>query len=437
MANRDFGIQPELDIISEGVTLPFPPMEYRNRVNKIRKKMYESGIDMLYLTSPESMYYVTGLNMVWYAANSSSLWDVNKGPGVAVHVDSEDVLLFQMADEFRLTESHAFADEVFIKAETDNTVINGRTFEGPGPGQDVLDLIVKDLRNRKWLNCRVGLELGCYRPPARVFMALQEKFLAEGCTVSDGTDIVASVRNIKSPMELNYIRRAAAIADIAHRAIASEIHGGMTELQVVGIHTKAAMDAGGEAMGIVQMVRSGIGKVWMGHPPASRRVMMPGEPVAVDLSGVYNRYHANVGRFYHIGEPTEEYAEEYRNSNAVIMEEVRKLIKPGMMVRDFFKEMVRVYEDLGLWDDQAFMGGYEMGIAFPPDWCGEFVYDAFLDMGDKIFEPGMTVNFETGFGVIDPIIFLEDSVEFPSRTSYELCVVPETRAAWEYAEEMY
>ena len=65
-----------------------------------------------------------------------------------------------------------------------------------------------------------------------------EKFLAEGCTVSDGTDIVASVRNIKSPMELNYIRRAAAIADIAHRAIASEIHGGMTELQVVGTMTR-------------------------------------------------------------------------------------------------------------------------------------------------------------------------------------------------------
>jgi len=143
----------------------------------------------------------------------------------------------------------------------------------------------------------------------------------------------------------------------------------------------------------------------------------------VDLSGVYNRYHANTGRFYHVGEPTEEYAREYRAGNALVMQEVKKILKTNMRIRDFFDELIKFYKETGIWDTQAFIGGYEMGIGFPPDWCGQFVYDAFLDDNDARFEPGMTINFETGLGVIDPIIFTEEGVEYPAKTTYELVIV--------------
>lgn len=424
MQNRNINVEPDLDIIAESLTLPFPLKEYQNRLNKVRKEMEARGIQMLYITSPESMYYISGLNMVWYTANSSSMWDGNKSTGIAIHVDHDDFILFQMADEDALVMGSTCAKNVRIKAETSIGSLVGKSYEGPVPGEsDIMDLIVKDLKNENWLNCTVALELGCYRPPTRVMLQLQEKFKAEGCTIVDGTDIVAKIRSKKSPMELNYIRKAAAIADVGHKAIAENFHAGMTELQVVGLHTKAMMDAGGESMAIVEMVRSGLGKVWGGHYPASRRVIMPGEPVAVDLSGVYNRYHANTGRFYHVGEPTEEYAREYRAGNALVMQEVKKILKTNMRIRDFFDELIKFYKETGIWDTQAFIGGYEMGIGFPPDWCGQFVYDAFLDDNDARFEPGMTINFETGLGVIDPIIFTEEGVEYPAKTTYELVIV--------------
>ena len=37
----------DLNLISEDMELPFPLYEYRNRLNKIRKKMEERGIDTL------------------------------------------------------------------------------------------------------------------------------------------------------------------------------------------------------------------------------------------------------------------------------------------------------------------------------------------------------------------------------------------------------
>lgn len=424
MSERKIEVKPDLDIVAESLTLPFPMGEYQNRLNKVRREMDRRNIELLYITSPESMYYISGLNMVWYTANSSSMWDGNKATGIAIHVDSDDFILFQMADEDSLVQASTCARDIRIKAETDIGVLVGKSYEGPVAGEsDIMDLIVKDLKNKNWLNCTVALELGCYRPPTRVSLKFQEKLKAEGCSIVDGTDIIAKIRSKKSPMELNYIRKAAAIADVGHKAIADNLHAGMTELEVVGLHTQAMMAAGGESMGIVEMVRSGLGKVWSGHPPASRKVIMPGEPIAVDLSGVYNRYHANVGRFYYIGEPSEKYAKDYHAGNAMVMEEVRRILKPNMKVRQFFDELIRFYKEIGIWDTQAFIGGYEMGIGFPPDWCGEFVYDAFLDDNDACFEPGMTINFETGLGVIDPIIFTETEVEFPAKTTYELVTV--------------
>lgn len=423
MTRRNITVRPELDVVAESLTLPFPMQEYQNRLNKVRKAMDDRGIELLYLTSPESMYYISGLNMVWYTANSSSMWDDNKATGIAIHVDSDDFILFQMADEDSLVQASTCAREVRIKAETDIGVLAGKRYEGPVRGKsDIMDLIIKDLKEKNWLGCTVGLELGCYRPPTRVSLKFQEKLKSQGCTIVDGTDIVAKIRSKKSPMELNYIRKAAAIADIGHKAIADHLKAGMTELEIVGLHTQAMMAAGGESMAIVEMVRSGLGKVWSGHPPASRRIVMPGEPIAVDLSGVYNRYHANTGRFYHIGEPRKQYAAEYHKGNAMVMKEVRRILKPNMQVKAFFNELIRCYKELGIWDTQTFVGGYEMGIAFPPDWCGEFVYDAFLDDNGARFEPGMTINFETGLGVIEPIIFTEETVEYPSKTTYELIV---------------
>lgn len=421
---RNFGVIEELGVAAESFTLPFPLQEYRNRLIKIRMEMEKRGIDLLYLTSPESMYYVSGLNMVWYATNSSSLWDGTKNMGIAVSVDHDDFILFQTSIEEDLIKAATCAKDARIYGEADGTYINGKKYEGPKEGEDLTDLVIRDLKNEKWLKGTVALELGSSRPPARVSMAFQEKLKAEGCSVVDGTDIVAKIRKIKSPMELNYIRKAAAIADIGMEAIVNEFTPGMTELDIVGIFTKAMMSAGGETVAIAEMVRSGEGKIWCGHSPASRRVIMPGEPIAVDFAGVYNRYHADLGRFFCRREPDPDYAKEYYKGNVEVMAEVKRIMKPGITVGAFSEELIKFYKEFGMWDSQCYSGGYEMGIAFPPDWCGEFVFDITMkDNWDHVFEPGMVINFETGMGVIDTVIFTEEKADFLGKTTYDLIIL--------------
>ena len=58
-----FEAQPEREV-------SFSEEEFAGRLTRIRKAMAESGIDCLFLSSPESMYYVSGYVCMWYHTES-------------------------------------------------------------------------------------------------------------------------------------------------------------------------------------------------------------------------------------------------------------------------------------------------------------------------------------------------------------------------------
>src|ERR1044072_518922 len=46
--------------------LPFPEYEYRQRRERVRDEMAARGIDVLYVTSPPNLLYLTGYQAGWY-----------------------------------------------------------------------------------------------------------------------------------------------------------------------------------------------------------------------------------------------------------------------------------------------------------------------------------------------------------------------------------
>ena len=74
-----------------------------------------------------------------------------------------------------------------------------------------------------------------------------------------------------------------------------------------------------------------------------------------------------------------------------------------------------------------------MGVAFPPDWVGTFVYDPSSEANaDRLFEPGTAVNYENQFFLprhagmyfmIESMLFKADEARLLSKTPYELTVI--------------
>jgi Xaa-Pro aminopeptidase len=119
--------------------------------------------------------------------------------------------------------------------------------------------------------------------------------------------------------------------------------------------------------------------------------------VVVDLAGVSKRYHANLARTWWTGDPRAE-DRHLASTAAGSLQVLKDKLKPGVSADTLAREMRRFYDDAGIWEWRSWVGGYEMGIAFPPAWTGNYVFDPASDIGrDKVFEPGIALNFENQF----------------------------------------
>ncbi len=402
-----------VDAFSPEPELPFSNAEFRQRLENVRREMARQKIDLLYLTSPESIYYLSGYRALWYQAQSLAHWEALTG--VAVHVDHDHIVMFETDAEDTLCKYTVISCDIRI---ADRHV------------SSLSDFIVSELEAKGWLGGNTGLEMRSYRPNRIVSETLQRKFEKTGCTVSDGTEILTRVRHIKSPQELAYIRKAARFSDIGLEAARNTIRAGVTELEVWGEVMAAISKAGGENPSITLPVHSGP-KTMVPHSLPSRRVMMPGDLVNVDVCAVYNRYHSDCSRTFSIGEADPEVIDTIAKS-ARSFDILAEVGRPGIAVAEVTAALRNYYEETGLWGAQWWTGGYELGCSFPPDWVGSFSYDVELDPGDAAFLNNTVVNYESDFYLprgagmsllIDTMIFGDGGLELLHKTQRDLIIV--------------
>ena len=410
--NRDLALetcQPDME-------LAFSREEFRERLQRIRKRMEQDGIDLLWLMAPESLYYVSGYKCEWYQAQGPKQWPATSG--IAIHRDHDRFVLFDTPSEKIMCR--------FVTCAEDTRIFP------MGERRDGIAFIVDELKAEGWLSGNVGMEFHSYRPNPAISRRFQSAFESAGMAVTDGSDILREIRWVKSEQEIAYIEKAAEITDIGLEAARKSIRPGVTELDIYGEIIHAMAKAGGENPAITLPVLSGL-KANTGHSLSSRKVIQAGEQVNVDVSGVFNRYHCNAARAFHVGEPAKDILD-YHRLSAGVFEVIAQMLRPNLPVAELVTKTRAYYEEVGIWSDAGWVGGYELGIGFPPDWVGNYVYEMTDTQSDKVFEPGTAVNFESQFfaprlsGItyyIDSLLFKKDRAYQPVKTPIDLVVVGE------------
>jgi Xaa-Pro aminopeptidase len=388
---------------------PFSEEEYKDRLRRVRQEMERHQIDTLLVSDPANLYYLSGYQCAWYQDGRPRTWYPDSC--IAVRVDSDEFLYFEDLDEIinsRITSvardlrptsatwSNHFEqddDEALTDDDPRSAILpTGEVF----PGR----VIAKELEAAGWLAGNVALELWSYRPSRGYSEFLQQELERGGArAIVDGSDMVNNARKIKSPQELAYIHEAARITDIGIEAAHGAMRPGVTELDVWAEADYAMAKAGGEHSGIQKMIGSGP-KSHALHALASRRKLAPGDIVNIDLCGVYHRYHSNVARCFSIGEPEASVRQQVDRTNRVF-DATFKAMRPGVRVLEFLDAGKAVAEAEGIWRDAWWFGGYELGIGFPPDWVGNFVYDHRSARPDDTLEPGFVGNHEFNFYLPD------------------------------------
>jgi Xaa-Pro dipeptidase len=222
--------------------VPFPRKEYERRLGNVRSRMADAGIDLLYVTNPDHICYLSGYQAEWFQAGGPRAWPGVSG--IAVHVDHDHYLHFESEDEKLNAQYTTWPDHLRVMPEHDISA-------------GFAEWIISDLDALGWVGKTVGLEFYSYRPNPADSRELSALFQAKDTTVVDGSDAVAGARLLKSPAELEVIREAARIGDIGLRAGIQNLEAGVTELDIYGEIVYAMAKAGGENPAITLPVVSG------------------------------------------------------------------------------------------------------------------------------------------------------------------------------------
>lgn len=90
-----------------------------------------------------------------------------------------------------------------------------------------------------------------------------------------------------------------------------------------------------------------------------------GNLIGIDICGVYHRYHANMARTFSVGEPSVAVRKTI-NAAYGAMPVFDSEIMPWRKVDDVLSALEGYYRSSGPLGSERWVGGYELGVAFPP-----------------------------------------------------------------------
>jgi len=206
-----------------------------------------------------------------------------------------------------------------------------------------------------------------------ILTAEQFEALRKACPGVDFVNIspvTLEQRKVKEPGEIERLRRACDAVHTGHEAILSSLREGVTELELAAAVENAHRLAGHEGIFFIRlpdffMSRGPIGSgpnlsrisgvvytiTGVGLSPAvpagpSRRAILRGETVVVDIPTLVDGYHADQTRTYCIGKAGEAIHALYGDLLAVA-DHLIGTIRPGMTGRDVYRMARQKADDLG------------------------------------------------------------------------------------------
>jgi ectoine hydrolase len=389
-------------------TLPFTHAEYATRLAKTRTAMAQAGIDLLIVSDPSNMAWLTGYDG----------WSFYVHQCVLVPPEGEP-FWYGRGQDANGAKRTAYLAHDHIIPYPDHYVQS--TERHP------MDLLASIIADHGWGRTRIGVEMDNYWFSAAAYASLQTHLPLAHFT--DATALVNWQRAVKSPRELEYMRRAARIVEMMHARILEKAEPGVRKCDLVAEIYDAGIRGvdgfGGDYPAIVPLLPSGA-DASAPHLTWNDQPLRAGEGTFFEIAGCYRRYHCPLSRTLFLGTPPAAFLDAEK---AVLegMDAGLAAAKPGNTCEDIANGFFAVLRRHGIEKDSR--TGYPIGLSYPPDW-GERTMS--LRPGDKtVLQPGMTFHFmpglwldDMGLEITESIVITETGVECLANVPRKLFVKP-------------
>jgi len=365
---------------------------FEERTKRLQERMVEEGVDAFLVLAGEDYYYFTG--------------DVRRQPRVLIPREGEPIIF-------------VFASEI-EEARKQTWIADVRGYRGL---HEMMLGIINFLKESGWEKPKVALEMEFATP---YFLVERFKIANPQVELVDAKPLVAPLRKIKGPEELERITRAAELADLGIQTATEIIQPGMTELEVATEVEYTLKKNGADRLAFPMFVNSGYRSLWL-HGTATRKPIEKGDLIVVDIGPVYMGYCADICRTFSVGEPSEEARHLYglyREMQRVGLEQA----KPGVPTHKIEARIEEVLKGGGY--EEHFIRGFLHGIGlafeempFPTIFPEDVLVPLEAGMTLAFGHPILSVPGIGGVRVEDTVLLQEDGPVYLTRSPRDDIIV--------------
>lgn len=344
--------------VAQGSESAFPKAEYDGRVARAREGLIKAGVDVMVVTGPENIFYLTGQQTPGYYTFQA----------LVLPVEGDPVFVVRQLEVFNFIANTFIADAKVYQ-------------DGDEPVKFLVDVI----EARGWATKRIAIDKRGWFLPIATYEALQSRLGA----IHDAAGIVEALRMVKSPAEIEKLSKSAAYVDAGLCAGLAAVKVGASENDIVAAMMGAAITAGSEYMGMEPLVsvgrRSGVP-----HGTWKRARLGADEPAFLEMAACHDRYHAALMRSAWVGAMPQA-AQDMEKTCREALQAALDAIRPGVACEEVHRACQSVIDRAGYTDNFRKRTGYSVGVSFAPDWGEGGILSLYTGVATAL-QPGMTFH---------------------------------------------
>ena len=320
--------------------LHFSKEEFLQRKSAVIQSMKDQNIDALLMFRQESMYWLTGYDTFGYVFFQTLVLD-QKG----------NIILLTRAPDLRQAQNTSNIEDIRIWIDKD----------GSNPTDDLKIILNElDLKGKK-----IGIEYEAYGLTGRNALKLN-KSIENFCSYEDKSELITKLRAVKSVEEINYVRKAAQLADRALDEIWKYAKAGVSESKILAEMNRVIFEGGGDYPANEFIIGSGKNALLCRYQ-SEKQILKDKDQLTIEWAGTFKHYHSAMFRTIPIGKAETKHIKMHEACVEALINCESKL-KPGNKVGEVFNVHAKTLDDLGFNKSRMNACGYSLGATFSPNW---------------------------------------------------------------------
>mgnify|MGYP001551422506 CR=1 FL=1 len=378
----------------------FTEAEFLRRQQLVRRAMAERGLDLLIVSDPSNMCWLTGFDAWSFYVHQCLVVSADEILWIGRGIDANSASLTTYLPEKAI---HPYPD-YFVQSTTCH------------PMEFVGDRI------RSLTGSNIGVEMDNYYFSAKAHQTLIQ--VLPNHNLHDATALVNWQRGVKSEAEIETMRKAASVVEAVYEHINAvlvpNMHQNDLVAEILAAGARGADGVFGDYPAIVPLIGYGPESAAC-HSTWDDKPLAPGAGFFAELAGCHARYHCPISRTVYIGKPPSQ----YRTCEALIADciaQVADAMRPGAVLEDVAQVFYSALAQAGFEKDNRC--GYSTGLSYPPDW-GERTMS--LRPGDRtVLQENMVLHFMPGLWFNDWGFEMSETIRVDANGGECLAKVPQT-----------